>query len=119
MERSLNVCLLFHSHGFIIVSKTATNSAVARIRDKERGNAKFSFLNPGDAYHPYYLFRLSETRAGRSTAVAAGRADAASTVAPVPEEPKGPVQPPDFVFSARMPAINAQDLYANLSCYSI
>ena len=78
-----------------------------RIRDKEQHNPKFSFLSPNDAYAPFYQWRLSEIRAGRGTAVSAGRADAP---APVDEKPKGPARPPDFTFSARMPNISALDL---------
>ena len=95
-----------------IVEKTAgyvaRNGTVFedRIRDKEQANSKFSFLTPHDAYAPFYQWRLSEVRSGRGTAVSAGRTDQA----PVPEKPKGPEAPPEFHFSARMPAISAQDL---------
>lgn len=78
-----------------------------RIRDKEQQNPKFSFLNPSDAYNAFYLWRLEEIRAGRGTAVAAGRTGDAAAV---PEKPKGPPKPPDFSFSARMPRINQKDL---------
>ena len=80
-----------------------------RIRDKEHNNPKFSFLSPNDAYAPFYQWRLSEIRAGRGTAVSAGRPDAP---APADEKPKGPAPPPDFHFSARMPNISALDLEA-------
>lgn len=79
-----------------------------RIREKEKTNPKFSFLNPTDPYNPYYLWRLSEIKEGRGTAVAAGRA--AEAAAPVEQKPVGPPKPPDFQFSARMPNISAQDL---------
>ncbi|KAH8677230.1 Pre-mRNA splicing factor PRP21 like protein-domain-containing protein [Ilyonectria robusta] len=78
-----------------------------RIRDKERQNPKFSFLNPTDAYHPFYQWRLNEVKAGRGTAIAAGRAEDAGSA---PEKPQGPPKPPDFQFSARMPRINQKDL---------
>lgn len=97
-----------------ILEKTAgyvaRNGAVFedRIRDKESQNPKFSFLNPSDAYHGYYEWRLSEIRAGRGTDIAAGRPGEAVT--PVVEKPKGPPKPPDFHFSARMPRINQKDL---------
>lgn len=78
-----------------------------RIRDKEQANPKFSFLSPQDAYSDFYQWRLSEVRAGRGTAVSAGRA---ADMAPVPEKPKGPEPPPEFQFSARMPNISALDL---------
>ncbi|KAI1495816.1 Pre-mRNA splicing factor PRP21 like protein-domain-containing protein [Biscogniauxia marginata] len=79
-----------------------------RIREKEKHNPKFSFLSNADPYNPFYLWRLSEIKEGRGTAVAAGRAG--ETAAPVEEKPKGPPKPPDFHFSARMPNISAQDL---------
>ena len=80
-----------------------------RIRDKEKNNPKFSFLSPNDAYSPFYLWRLSEIREGRGTAVSAGRVGE-NAVHAEPETPKGPAPPPEFRFSARMPNINAQDL---------
>jgi splicing factor 3A subunit 1 len=80
-----------------------------RIREKEKHNPKFSFLSPNDAYSAFYLWRLNEVREGRGTAVSAGRAgEGAQTI--VEEKPKGPPQPPEFHFSARMPNISAQDL---------
>ncbi|KFH43797.1 Pre-mRNA-splicing factor-like protein [Hapsidospora chrysogenum ATCC 11550] len=90
----------------------ARNGAVFedRIRDKESQNPKFSFLNPSDAYHAFYQWRLSEVKAGRGTAIAAGRAGEAASAAPEAEKPKGPPKPPDFEFSARMPRINQKDL---------
>ncbi|KAL5331019.1 hypothetical protein ACEPPN_000546 [Leptodophora sp. 'Broadleaf-Isolate-01'] len=78
-----------------------------RIREKEKHNPKFSFLSPNDSYNAYYLWRLSEIKEGRGTAVAAGRAGEAEVE---PEKPKGPPEPPEFHFSARMPNISAQDL---------
>ncbi|KAF7867229.1 hypothetical protein EAF04_005312 [Stromatinia cepivora] len=78
-----------------------------RIREKERTNPKFSFLSTNDSYNAYYLWRLSEIKEGRGTAVAAGRAGEAPVEA---EKPQGPPKPPDFHFSARMPNISAQDL---------
>ncbi|PLN82154.1 Surp module [Aspergillus taichungensis] len=80
-----------------------------RVRDKERNNPKFSFLNDGDAYAPFYQWRLTEIKEGRGTAVSAGR-PGESTPAAEPEKPQGPTEPPEFHFSARMPIINAQDL---------
>ncbi|KAJ4322008.1 SF3a splicing factor complex subunit, partial [Fusarium piperis] len=87
----------------------ARNGAVFedRIRDKERSNPKFSFLNPSDAYHPFYQWRLEEVKNGRGTAIAAGRVGEA---APPPPKPQGPPKPADFQFSARMPRINQKDL---------
>ncbi|CAI7668660.1 unnamed protein product [Penicillium bialowiezense] len=96
-----------------IVEKTAgyvaRNGAVFedRIREKEKSNPKFSFLIAGDAYAPFYQWRLVEIKEGRGSAVAAGRAGEAAAE---PEKPKGPPEPAPFYFSARMPIISAQDL---------
>ena len=80
---------------------------IDRIREKEKHNPKFSFLSTNDSYNAYYLWRLSEIKEGRGTAVAAGRAGET----PAEEQkPKGPPEPPEFHFSARMPNISAQDL---------
>ncbi|KAJ5594477.1 uncharacterized protein N7459_000685 [Penicillium hispanicum] len=98
-----------------IVEKTAgyvaRNGPVfeERVRDKEKNNPKFSFLNAGDAYTPFYQWRLTEIKEGRGTSVSAGRPGEAVQAAE-PEKPKGPPEPPAFHFSARMPIINAQDL---------
>ncbi|KAJ5819811.1 splicing factor 3a subunit 1 [Penicillium riverlandense] len=80
-----------------------------RVRDKEKNNPKFSFLNSTDAYAPFYQWRLTEIKEGRGSAVAAGRPGEAVPT-PEPEKPKGPPEPPAFHFSARIPIINAQDL---------
>ncbi len=83
-----------------------------RIRQKELQNPKFSFLNANDAYNAFYDWRLTEIREGRGTAVSAGRVG--ETIKTEDEEevkPKGPEQPPELQFSARMPNMNALDLH--------
>ncbi|CAK7204267.1 SF3a splicing factor complex subunit [Sporothrix eucalyptigena] len=91
----------------------------ARLRENHSNNPKFSFVtNPDDAFHAYYEWRKEEYKAGRVTAVAAGRvggdaatpsgAAGAGTLAT--EAPKGPEKPPDYEFSARLPIMNAKDL---------
>ncbi|POR35070.1 Splicing factor 3A subunit 1 [Tolypocladium paradoxum] len=96
-----------------VVEKTAGyimrngESMVARIREREEtSSVRFNFLDPSDAYHLFYQWRLSEIRAGRGTDIAAGR------VGEVPQEekPKGPPAPPEFKFSAKMPRLNQKDL---------
>lgn len=99
----------------VVVEKTAGYVArngpsfEVRIREKEKNNPKFSFLSPNDAYSLFYLWRLSEIKEGRGTAVSAGRVGE-NVVHAEPEKSKGPAPPPEFRFSARMPNINAQDL---------
>ncbi len=36
-----------------------------RIRENEKHNAKFSFLNPNDPYHAYYQYKIVETKEGK------------------------------------------------------
>jgi len=101
--------IVFEGPSIIIIKINSPRSLtkLERIREKERLNPKFSFLSPNDAYNAYYLWRLNEIKEGRGTAVAAGRAGETPAEA---EKPKGPPEPPEFHFSARMPNINAQDL---------
>jgi len=62
-----------------------------------------SFVLSNDPYHPYYEWFKEEIIAGRGV----GQENAAPKA---PEKPKGPVAPPAFRFSAKMPQINAKDL---------
>ncbi|EFX04854.1 pre-mRNA splicing factor [Grosmannia clavigera kw1407] len=90
----------------------------ARLRENHGNNPRFSFVtSPDDPYNAYYEWRKEEYRAGRVTAVAAGRvgegqAGAAGGTADgtAAAAPKGPEKPPDFAFSARLPIMNAKDL---------
>lgn len=89
----------------------------ARLRENHSNNPKFSFVtNPEDAFHAYYEWRKEEYKAGRVTAVAAGRvvetpgAPAGGAGGPAAETPTGPEKPPDYEFSARLPIMNAKDL---------
>lgn len=86
-----------------------------RLRENHSGNPKFSFVtSQTDAYNPYYEWRKAEYKAGRGTALAAGRTDAAAAaaakLAEEEKKPKGPPKPPDYEFSARMPRMNLKDL---------
>lgn len=91
--------------------------------DKE---GKFSFLKEGDPYHAYYLFKFNEAKEGRGTIkmtlyikcslifiiaqpaeVAPGPTAQVVMDTPVDLAPK---KPEDFLFSATMPAMSAQDL---------
>lgn len=79
-----------------------------RIRDNHGRNPKFSFLmSSADPYNAYYEWRKQEIKAGRGTALAAGRVGEAASA---PEKPAGPPKPPDFQFSARMPRMSQKDL---------
>jgi splicing factor 3A subunit 1 len=103
----MELCSKASIHPACYVSIRTNMNCADRIREKEKHNPKFSFLSPNDAYNPYYLWRLSEIKEGRGNAVAAGRAGEAP---PEEQKPKGPPEPPEFHFSAKMPNISAQDL---------
>lgn len=81
-----------------------------RIRENHGSNPKFNFLmTASDPYNAYYEWRKDEIKAGRGTAVAAGRAGEAAAI-PVKEISKGPLKPPEYRFSARMPRMSQKDL---------
>jgi hypothetical protein len=63
--------VLNHYQFLDIVDKTAVFVArngvqfEERIRENEKHNAKFSFLNPNDPYHAYYQYKIAETKEGK------------------------------------------------------
>jgi splicing factor 3A subunit 1 len=79
-----------------------------QLREKTAGNNKMSFILPDDAYFAYYRWRMGEIKAGRGNAISAGREGEVSFQGR--EERKGPEPPEEFMFSARVPNISAQDL---------
>lgn len=92
-----------------------------RIRDNERNNAKFSFLNPTDAYHAYYRQRLQQLLAEAGAPVAeSAPASATTTGSPAAAikgaqaQAAGPAavmrEPPPWEFLTELPVISAADL---------
>jgi len=102
-----------------IIDKTA--SFVARntvqfenlIKEKEKYNPKFSFLNPSDPYFTYYQFKIKESKEGKtsddSKKVDEAEGKEEEKKEKIPEKPI-PKEPPAFEFMAELPAISAQDL---------
>ncbi|KAE9969077.1 hypothetical protein BLS_005515 [Venturia inaequalis] len=80
----------------------------ARIKEQAATKPQFAFILPNDPYNPFYQWRLSEITQGKETDLSAGREG--ETAVKEPAKLKGPEPPPDFLFSARMPNISAQDL---------
>ncbi|RCH79988.1 splicing factor 3a, subunit 1 [Rhizopus azygosporus] len=74
--------------------------------DKE---GKFSFLKEGDPYHAYYLFKFNEAKEGRAQPAEVTPGPTAQVVMDTPVD-LAPKKPEDFLFSATMPAMSAQDL---------
>ncbi|CAI2172378.1 10823_t:CDS:2 [Funneliformis geosporum] len=81
-----------------------------RIRENEKHNAKFSFLNPNDPYHAYYQYKIAETKEGKVPKKVEAKeiVQEVKDVLPPPKIP--PKEPPFFEFMTDMPAISAQDL---------
>jgi len=40
-----------------------------RLRQSEKNNAKFSFLNPTDPFHAYYQFKVQEAKSGNGKGI--------------------------------------------------
>lgn len=78
----------------------------SRIMEQAASKPMFQFIFPENPYNAYYLWRLSEVKEGRGTAISSGR----EGEAPLPNKKKGPQAPPEFHFSARMPNMSAVDL---------
>jgi splicing factor 3A subunit 1 len=97
-----------------IIEKTATyvsrnnKDFEERIRENERANPKFAFLNPLDPYYEYYDWRLNELQIVGGTKQPTPFATRTST--PQIKKEIGPPEPPPFLFSGKLPPISAQDL---------
>lgn len=100
-----------------IVEKTAnyvSRNGIAfeeKIREKEKNNNKFCFLNPADPYYKYYEFRLEECKKGKFLSLT--REDPSKMTQNASKQASDKVfllEPPKFFFSASLPAISATDL---------
>ncbi|EEB09139.1 splicing factor Sap114 [Schizosaccharomyces japonicus yFS275] len=83
-----------------------------KIRQNERSNPKFAFLDHQDPYFRYYQHRLDEVRKGNvqksiKTASTTGTNLARPIVKPVSAAPPAPAP---YLFSDPLPSISAQDL---------
>lgn len=65
--------------------------------------SNLTFVLDDDIYNPYFLWYLQQLKEGKGTA-------AVDAKPLVDNKPKGPPEPAQFRFSARMPNINAKDL---------
>ncbi|KAG4301457.1 hypothetical protein PCANB_002218 [Pneumocystis canis] len=100
-----------------IVEKTANyvsrNGIVfeEKIREKEKNNTKFCFLNPADPYYKYYEFRLEEHKKGKFISLTTKDQQKTEQNASKQLQNKAALlEPPKFYFSASLPAISAADL---------
>ncbi|EMR10699.1 hypothetical protein PNEG_00850 [Pneumocystis murina B123] len=83
-----------------------------KIREKEKNNSKFCFLNPVDPYYKYYEFRLEECKKGKflSPVVREDSSKTAKNASKNIPDKVSFLEPPKFYFSVSLPAISATDL---------
>ncbi|KAI9145738.1 Pre-mRNA splicing factor PRP21 like protein-domain-containing protein [Paraphysoderma sedebokerense] len=100
-----------------IVEKTASFVArngiqfEERIRENEKSNPKFCFLNPTDPYHAFYQYRVKEAKEGKIISQEDIEPESEQEVKPEEQPEKvAPKQPPHFEYIVDMPNISAQDL---------
>ncbi|KAF9185419.1 hypothetical protein BGZ51_003949 [Haplosporangium sp. Z 767] len=79
-----------------------------RLRQSEKNNAKFCFLNPTDPYHAYYAFKVKEAKSGNAPKAAEIKAEVEAKVEEAIKPP--PEEPPALEFMTPMPSVSAQDL---------
>ncbi|RUS25187.1 splicing factor 3A subunit 1-like protein [Jimgerdemannia flammicorona] len=96
-----------HSHTASFVARNGIQFE-ERIRENEKHNPKFCFLNPNDPYHAYYQYKITEAKEGRVPKKAVPKETKVEEVKM--EVRKIPKEPPAFEFTTDMPAISAQDL---------
>ncbi|KAJ3188838.1 splicing factor 3a, subunit 1 [Gaertneriomyces sp. JEL0708] len=82
-----------------------------RIRENEKHNPKFCFLNPSDPYRPYYDWKVTQAKEGTITEQKPEATKPLSS-APTTSAParKAPPAPASYQFTADLPHISAQDL---------
>jgi splicing factor 3A subunit 1 len=82
-----------------------------KIRENQRQDPKFSFLNPADPYHAYYRHRMDRISAGEEVEeVSLDKPKAGEgEITPVVQEDLG-VEPPQPQFVMDLPSISPIDL---------
>ncbi|KAG6376084.1 Pre-mRNA splicing factor PRP21 like protein-domain-containing protein [Boletus reticuloceps] len=80
-----------------------------KIRENQRQDPKFSFLNPADPYHAYYRHRMDRISAGEEVEAPQEKVMTGIEQAPVVQEDLG-VEPPQPQFVMDMPSISPIDL---------
>ncbi|WFD04107.1 SF3a splicing factor complex subunit [Malassezia obtusa] len=107
-----------------IVDKTASFVArvgprfEAKIREQERGNPKFAFLNEGDPYYAYYRVQTQAAKQGTQGSAPMTTGSAAEEVQaavqadrqPTAADAAVPDEPPPHEFAIEFPGVPAVDL---------
>lgn len=82
-----------------------------KIREGQRSDPKFSFLNPADPYHAYYRDKMTRVMQGEQEVApeaSSGATPTGQTSAPVPMDVG--IEPPQSIFITDFPNISAVDL---------
>jgi splicing factor 3A subunit 1 len=82
-----------------------------KIREGQRSDPKFSFLNPVDPYHAYYRHRLDRIAQGDVGDETAQKESKPDGQVPLSEPVDVGVEPPQSQFILDLPNISAIDLY--------
>ena len=82
-----------------------------KIRENQRQDPKFSFLNPADPYHAYYRHKMTRIAQGEEVEVVPEKEKSKEPEAET-EVKKGPlaVEPPPTEFVLDVPPVNATDM---------
>jgi splicing factor 3A subunit 1 len=92
----------------IHISKSPTPLLLeAKIREHQKTDSKFSFLNDEDPYHQYYRFMIEKVREDAADGTTTVQAAAAK---PVELEKKKLQEPRLLEFVVDMPSVTAEDL---------
>lgn len=84
-----------------------------KIRENQRQDPKFSFLNPADPYHAYYRHRMEKVSRGEVDEEQAAKEEhPEGQKAPEKEVDRG-LEPPSPEFILDIPNVSAVDLYVH------
>lgn len=84
-----------------------------KIREGQRSDPKFSFLNPADPYHGYYRHKMARIAQGEEDEAPVVPEKMEELVEAVSELPKGgimPLEPPPADFILDVPQVGPVDL---------
>ena len=85
-----------------------------KIRETQRNDPKFSFLNPLDPYHAYYRHKLERATAGDNEEEAAPKGEGETKTEVAKEPVDMGLEPPTPEFILELPNLNGIDLYGDL-----
>jgi splicing factor 3A subunit 1 len=120
------IALTFSSHHVAVIDRTAAFVAKSanppqfedKIRENQRNDPKFSFLNPADPYHAYYRNRMQKVVSGEDLDTAAPTDDAAKPEEKLVEREAVDVgkEPPAPEFLLDLPNMSGIDLCVHTVC---